>query len=180
MKKLYIVIMFTIVLLFFCFVSCVTEQIEPKVPDSPEAYEPITEELKTDEVSATEEPRIATTVLPKEPEEAPPIPDDIVSTEDGNEKLDIFEIAKTGTAEELQAVITAGAEVHAKEEDGQSPLMIAAQSNENPEVFTVLLNAGADGSLKDITEKTAFDYAKDNPYLKGTRQYWELNDAQYR
>jgi len=58
--------------------------------------------------------------------------------------------------------------------------MIAAQSNENPEVFTVLLNAGADGSLKDITEKTAFDYAKDNPYLKGTRQYWELNDAQYR
>jgi len=59
-------------------------------------------------------------------------------------------------------------------------LMLAAINNKNPEVITILLKSGADGTLKDNEGKTAFDYAGDNEKIKGTAQYWELNEAQYK
>ncbi|MFW6025874.1 MAG: ankyrin repeat domain-containing protein [Candidatus Woesearchaeota archaeon] len=56
---------------------------------------------------------------------------------------------------------------------------MASRYNSNPEVINVLLNNGADGSIKCEKGKMAFDYAKDNKGLKGTDAYWRLNDAQY-
>jgi ankyrin repeat protein len=46
-----------------------------------------------------------------------------------------------------------------------------------PEVITVLLKAGADGTAKDSMGKTAFDYAKNNEKLKGTDAIRQLEEA---
>jgi len=55
-----------------------------------------------------------------------------------------FDLVKTGTPEQVQAAIDAGA--NAKEPDsetGLTPLMYAAAVNENPEIITILVKAGA-------------------------------------
>jgi ankyrin repeat protein len=82
--------------------------------------------------------------------------------------------------EVIRVLLDAGAEVNAKKRDDWTPLMLAASDNENPEVIRVLLKAGADGSIKNFWGKTALDYAKENEALKGTKAYWELNDASYK
>jgi ankyrin repeat protein len=92
---------------------------------------------------------------------------------------DLFSIAEKGTPEQIQAAIKAGADVHARDKDGKTALMWAAGYNENPDVITTLLKAGANGKLKSSEGKTAFDYAKDNPKIKGTTAYWALNDARF-
>ena len=78
------------------------------------------------------------------------------------------------------ALIKAGADVNARAEWGVTPLVLAAAKNTNPEVLSVLINAGANVNARDEDGKTAFDYAKDNPAIKGTKVYWELNDARYK
>jgi ankyrin repeat protein len=82
--------------------------------------------------------------------------------------------------EVTRMLLDAGAEVNAKKKDGWTPLMYAAADNENPEVIHILLEAGADGSNKNYWGETALDYAKENEALKGTKAFWELNDASYK
>ena len=53
----------------------------------------------------------------------------------------------------------------------------AAEYNINPEVLSVLLEAGADAKLEDDIGLTAFDYANENEHITGTSVYWKLNDA---
>ena len=125
----------------------------------------------------------------------------------------LFDLVKTGTPEQLQAAIKAGANVNDRNIFGETPLMLAASFNENPdvittllnagarlddrdkngwtpliraawfnenpEVITTLLNAGADAKAKSIEGKTAFDYAQNNPTIKGTKAYWDLNNARF-
>ena len=57
--------------------------------------------------------------------------------------------------------------------------MYAAWFNQNPEVITTLLNAGADAKAKSRAGKTAFDFAQYNLKLIGFDAYWKLNDAQF-
>ncbi len=57
--------------------------------------------------------------------------------------------------------------------------MLAAEYNENPAVVITLLNAGADGTIKSSEGETAFDYAQQNQKLKGTKAYWDLNNARF-
>lgn len=56
-------------------------------------------------------------------------------------------------------------------------LMYAAWFNENPEMITALLNAGADAKTKSSAGKTAFDFAQYNLKLVGTDAYWKLQEA---
>jgi len=58
--------------------------------------------------------------------------------------------------------------------------MFAAGSNTNPDVISVLIKAGADVNARNERGWTALKFAKDNPAIKGTKVYWELNDAQYK
>jgi len=67
---------------------------------------------------------------------------------------DIFTLAKSGTPEQIQAAINAGAKVNDRDKDGWTPLMFAAQSNENPDVITTLLNAGAKVDDRDKYGRT--------------------------
>ena len=48
-------------------------------------------------------------------------------------------------------------------------MTVAAYNNPNPEVLTVLLEAGADAKAKSNEGKTALDYARENEALKGTQ-----------
>ena len=82
--------------------------------------------------------------------------------------------------EVLSVLIEAGVDVNARDKDGVTPLMLAARHNINPEVLSVLIKAGANILLKDNSGKTTFDYAKNNSSIKGTKVYWELNDARYK
>ena len=79
----------------------------------------------------------------------------------------------------IDILINAGADVNAKDFEGMTPLMEAAYLGRYPEIIMALLKAGADGKLKSNKGKTAFDYASNNRFLKGTDAYWELSDSRY-
>ena len=52
---------------------------------------------------------------------------------------------------------------------GFTPLHQAAALSKSPAIITLLLDAGADVNIRDKSGKTPWDYAKENPALKGTR-----------
>jgi len=66
-----------------------------------------------------------------------------------------------GSPTSARVLLRNGAEVDPRNEEGQTPLMIAAELGE-PEVVRVLLEFGADRTLRDNYRKTAVDYAAAN------------------
>lgn len=88
--------------------------------------------------------------------------------------------AIAGSAEAIEALVQAGANTEARDHAGWTPLMHASYTYENPqEKVAVLLDLGADGSVRSNGGQTAFELAADNHYLVHTAIYWRLNDAQY-
>ena len=83
-------------------------------------------------------------------------------------------------ADAARLVIEAGADVHQRLPDGTTVLMYAAERASNPAVLDLLLEAGADGTLKNDRGLTAFDLAKNNSRIHGTDAYWRLNDARFQ
>ncbi len=80
----------------------------------------------------------------------------------------------------LITLLKVGPEINSKSSNGRPPPIIAASHNSNPEVVIELLNSCADGSIKENYGNTAFNLAKENPAIKGTTAYRELNEAQYK
>jgi hypothetical protein len=72
---------------------------------------------------------------------------------------DIFTLAESGTPEQIQAAINAGAKIDDRDNDGETPLMYAAWFNENPEVIKLLLDAGARIDDKDVIGRTPLMHA---------------------
>jgi ankyrin repeat protein len=68
---------------------------------------------------------------------------------------DLFELAGTGTPQDVQAVIASGADVNAQDRSGWTALMYAAARNPDPEVTAVLLGAGADVKARNKNGMTA-------------------------
>ena len=62
---------------------------------------------------------------------------------------DFFELVRHGTPQDVQAAIDNGADVNARDTRGWTPLINAALFNQNPEVITTLLKAGADLKAED-------------------------------
>ena len=81
--------------------------------------------------------------------------------------------------EAITALLDAGANVNAPSGGNITPLHLAAQYSKNSQIILTLLEAGADGTLRDADGKTAFDFAKENAYIKDTDIYWKLNNLQY-
>jgi ankyrin repeat protein len=72
-------------------------------------------------------------------------------------------------------MLEAGVDVNEKfYHDGKTLLILAAQYNSNPEVISVLLEAGADANKKDNSGRNARDYAGMNEHLQGTPVLREL------
>lgn len=69
--------------------------------------------------------------------------------------------------------------VNTRNAEGNTPLHLAARYNENPEIITTLLGAGADGAAVNEDGQAPIDLAKDNDALAGTDAYWALNDARF-
>ena len=61
-----------------------------------------------------------------------------------------FDLVRTGSPEQVSLAIQAGADVNARDEYGSTVLMFAAYSNENPEVHTVLISAGAEVNTRTL------------------------------
>ena len=75
---------------------------------------------------------------------------------------DIFEIAKTGTSDDMQFAVNGGLEVNAQDEKDEyqrTPLMWAATNNPSPEVVTVLVGAGADVNARAKDGRTPLIWA---------------------
>ena len=61
----------------------------------------------------------------------------------------------------------------------QTPLHWAARSNANPAVVALLLDRGADATLRDNDNKLPVDLAEENEHLQGTDVSWRLHDARF-
>ena len=101
---------------------------------------------------------------------SPVIPPQVVNLFDE----DFFQLCASGTAQEVETAINEGADVNARDEYGETPLMSAARSNRNPEVISILLQNGADASIRDNEGITAVDYAAVNARLRNTDAYQQL------
>jgi len=84
---------------------------------------------------------------------------------------DFFELCKNGEAEEIQAALEAGADVNSVNENGMTPLMMAAKYNNNPYVIILLANYGARINYSSSSGWTALMLAvkyNNNPYIVRT------------
>ena len=90
---------------------------------------------------------------------------------------DFLHLVATGTPSQVMEAIEAGADLNARDKDGATPLMIACMRNQNAEVVSTLLKAGADGKAKDNRGLTAIDYAANNANLQRSDAYQQLQEA---
>ena len=84
------------------------------------------------------------------------------------------------TTADVYAELDAGADVMARDEDGNTPLHSAAGRNAHAGVIEALLEARADPKAKNTGGTTPWDIAQLNDQLKGTKGYWALNEARFR
>jgi len=87
--------------------------------------------------------------------------------------------ARIPNPEVTELLLEFGADVNLGQSFDVGPLFEAARYNSNPEVIRVLLDAGADPRATDFRGKKAIDYADENPALRGSEVYWELNDRSF-
>ena len=86
--------------------------------------------------------------------------------------------AAYGNTDAIAALTAAGAKLETRNEDGTTPLHLAALGG-TAEAVMALLKAGADPKARNNSDELPFDYARDNEKLQGTDAYWELYQAQF-
>ena len=62
---------------------------------------------------------------------------------------DFLELCESGALQQIEDAINDGANINARNEDQESPLMLAAWGNSDPKVITALVKAGAEINAKD-------------------------------
>ena len=80
----------------------------------------------------------------------------------------IFDLAGSGTPEEVQLKINAGADVNSIDKLGRTPLMYAAVFNAKPDIISVLVKAGAEVNAQSNYGNTPLMYAaiyNENPEI---------------
>ena len=75
-----------------------------------------------------------------------------------------IELCRTGTLQEVTNAIKNRENVNTKTNNGETPLMAAAQHNDNPKVITALVKAGAGVNARDKSGDTPLIFAAANPH----------------
>jgi len=83
------------------------------------------------------------------------------------------------SAQVIEVLLEAGAEVDATDDRGWSALMWAARATGNPDIVEKLLDRGADPTIRNEADEAAWDYIDENEALEGSEAYWRLNDYRY-
>ena len=81
----------------------------------------------------------------------------------------LMKSALGGQPEAMRLLIEANADPNAQNEKGTTALILAAYTSSEPsfvECIRVLLDAGADKSIKDSFDQTALDYAKEDEHAE--------------
>ena len=81
-------------------------------------------------------------------------------------------------SEDIKLLIAAGANINARNIQGQTPLHYAAFYF-YPETVLTFLEYGAEFSA-DADGKTPWDYCISNPNLKDSNAYWALNELRFK
>ena len=76
-------------------------------------------------------------------------------------------------------LVAAGADVDRTDEDGNTPLHVAASDNYAGDRIGALLDAGADPAARNAAGETPWELARDNKTLKDSDAYWRLNDLRF-
>jgi ankyrin repeat protein len=79
-----------------------------------------------------------------------------------SEQAAFFSLCKTGTSQQIESAIAAGANVNARDEHGWTPLMYAARYNGRLEVTTALIASGADAEAKGLDGNTVLGLSRKN------------------
>ena len=66
------------------------------------------------------------------------------------------------TLEDIQTCLNNGKDVNARAKNGLTPIHLTARYNDNPEVITALIKAGANINARDINGSTTLDWAAGN------------------
>lgn len=83
----------------------------------------------------------------------------------------------TGAVEVIKYLLAAGADLEARDDNGRTPLLFAAQHTDNPEVIRTLVAAGADVSAKDTTGLGALQIARTECLVENRRVIEALMEA---
>ena len=78
-----------------------------------------------------------------------------------------------------QTLIDAGADVNARDNNGNTVLMNAAKNSKEPNVLLILLSAGASLYARNTAGKTAFDYAAQNQNPALLQMLNDYRDGKY-
>ena len=83
----------------------------------------------------------------------------------------------------VQALLAAGADPDRRDEDGNTPLHLAASNNRYRDhagdAIEALLAGGADPTVRNAAGDTPWDLAQDNEALQRSDGFWRLNDARF-
>jgi ankyrin repeat protein len=91
----------------------------------------------------------------------------------------IFAAAFNQDPEMTTTLLQDGADINARSTAGMTALMIAAAWNQSQRAIIVMLKGGADAKAKDGGGRTAFDFAQENPNLKGSDAARQLQTASW-
>ncbi|HJQ25577.1 MAG TPA: ankyrin repeat domain-containing protein [Blastocatellia bacterium] len=80
----------------------------------------------------------------------------------GDPDTDLLMAAREGQAEKVRSLLSEGAKVNARDEEGKTPLMIAALSGKDLPTVKFLIANGADVNAKNKKNDTALIYAASN------------------
>ena len=87
---------------------------------------------------------------------------------------DFVEVCRGGSLRRIRDALMAGADVNARDEQGETPLMWAVYSAD-PELVGTLIKAGADVNAQDNESRTALMLAAEPSRFTSTA--YEINDA---